>query len=206
MSTFTHRLRYTVHAAIAALAFAVVAACGPGLGHALAASPVVVEMRTSMGTIELELYPDKAPKTVANFVEYAKERFFDDTVFHRVIPGFMIQGGGFTASMEQKKTRDPIPNEANNGLKNTAGTIAMARTPNPHSATAQFFINVANNAFLDFKAPTAQGFGYCVFGRVTKGMDVVEKIVQVPRGNRGQHQDVPLKPVVIQSVRILSGA
>jgi len=153
----------------------------------------------------MELYADKAPKTVENFLQYAKERFYDGTIFHRVIPGFMVQGGGFTPAMEQKKTREPVANEAQNGLKNTAGTIAMARTPNPHSATAQFFINVADNEFLTFTGPTQQGFGYCVFGRVTQGMDVVSKIAAVPTGNRDGHQNVPLKPVVIQTVRILPG-
>jgi cyclophilin family peptidyl-prolyl cis-trans isomerase len=170
---------------------------------ALAANPVV-EVTTSMGVIKAELYADKAPKTVENFVQYVKDRFYDGTVFHRVIPGFMVQGGGFTPDLEQKKTRDPIANEAQNGLKNVTGTLAMARTPNPHSATAQFFINVADNEFLNFTGPTQQGFGYCVFGRVTQGMDIVNKIVAVPTGSRGPHQNVPLKPIVIKSVRIVS--
>lgn len=170
---------------------------------ARAANPVV-EVATSLGPIRIELYPEKAPKTVDNFLQYVKDGFYDGTIFHRVIPGFMVQGGGFTAEMAQKKTRDPIPNEAQNGLKNTTGTLAMARTPNPHSATAQFFINVADNAFLDFTGPTQQGFGYCVFGRVTEGMEVVNKIVAVPTGNRGGHQNVPLKPVSIKSVRVIS--
>ena len=169
---------------------------------ALAANPMI-EMTTSLGNVKVELYADKAPKTVENFLRYAKEGFYDGTVFHRVIPGFMVQGGGFTPDMEQKKTREPIANEAQNGLKNLTGTLAMARTPNPHSATAQFFVNVADNDFLNFTGPTQQGFGYCVFGRVTEGMDVVKKIVAVPTGNRGPHQNVPLKPVVIQSVRVL---
>jgi cyclophilin family peptidyl-prolyl cis-trans isomerase len=174
----------------------------------LAAVPVwaanpVIELSTSLGPIRIELYADKAPKTVANFLQYAKERFYDGTIFHRVIPGFMVQGGGFTSDMEQKKTREPIANEAQNGLKNTTGTIAMARTSNPHSATAQFFINVADNEFLNFTGPTQQGFGYCVFGRVTEGMDVVNQIVATPTGNRSGHQNVPLKPIVIKSVRVL---
>jgi len=174
----------------------------------LAAVPVwaanpVIELSTSLGPIHIELYADKAPKTVANFLQYAKERFYDGTIFHRVIPGFMVQGGGFTSDMEQKKTREPIANEAQNGLKNTTGTIAMARTSNPHSATAQFFINVADNEFLNFTGPTQQGFGYCVFGRVTEGMDVVNQIVATPTGNRSGHQNVPLKPIVIKSVRVL---
>ena len=173
------------------------------VGHAAAANPVV-EMVTSMGTVKIELYADKAPKTVENFLQYTKDRFYDGTVFHRVIPGFMVQGGGFSAEMEQKKTREPISNEAQNGLKNETGTLAMARTPNPHSATAQFFINVAHNEFLNFTGPTQQGYGYCVFGRVTEGMDVVNKIVATPTGNRSGHQNVPLKPIVIQSMRVLS--
>jgi cyclophilin family peptidyl-prolyl cis-trans isomerase len=181
-----------------------------GLGCLLlAAVPVwaanpVVELSTSLGPIRIELYADKAPKTVASFLEYAKERFYDSTIFHRVIPGFMVQGGGFTPDMEQKKTREPIANEAQNGLKNRTGTIAMARTSNPHSATAQFFINVADNEFLDFTGPTQQGFGYCVFGRVTQGMDVVNQMVAVPTGNRSGHQNVPLKPIVIKSVRVIT--
>jgi len=164
----------------------------------------VVEIVTNMGPIRAELYADKAPKSVENFLQYTKDRFFDGTIFHRVIPGFMVQGGGFTSDMEQKKTRDPINNEAQIGLKNTTGTLAMARTSNPHSATAQFFINVADNEFLNFTAPTQQGYGYAVFGKVTQGMDVVNKIVAVPTGNRGGHQNVPVKPVVIQSVRIVT--
>src|SRR5690606_26026311 len=141
---------------------------------AWAANPAV-EMSTSLGTIRIELYRDKAPKTVANFLQYVEDRFYDGTIFHRVIPGFMVQGGGFDVEMAQKKTREPIGNEAQNGLKNTVGTLAMARTSDPHSATAQFFINVADNAFLDFTSATRQGFGYAVFGRVTEGMDVVKR-------------------------------
>jgi cyclophilin family peptidyl-prolyl cis-trans isomerase len=170
---------------------------------ALAANPSV-DMLTNLGAIRIELYPDKAPKTVENFLQYARDGFYDGTVFHRVIPGFMVQGGGFTPDMAQKKTREPIVNEALNGLKNDVGTLAMARTPDPHSATAQFFINVADNNFLNFTAPTRQGFGYCVFGRVVQGMDIVNKIVAVPTGNRGGHQNVPLEPILIRSVRIVS--
>ena len=162
-----------------------------------------VRMETNKGTIVLELYNDKAPQTVENFVAYAQNGFFDGTIFHRVIPDFMIQGGGFTTDMSQKKTRQAIKNEANNGLKNEVGTIAMARTSNPHSATAQFFINVKDNHFLNFSAETQQGWGYAVFGKVTEGMDVVDSIEQVSTGNHGMHQNVPLEPVVIQKVTVI---
>jgi len=163
---------------------------------------VTVRMQTNMGTIVLELDGDKAPETVANFVEYAKSGFYDGTIFHRVIPGFMIQGGGFEPGMSQKATRAPVKNEADNGLKNELGTIAMARTPDPHSATAQFFINVKNNGFLNHTAPTAQGWGYCVFGKVTEGMDVVHSIEKVSTTFRSGHQDVPSEDVVIEKVTI----
>ncbi len=161
-----------------------------------------VEMQTSKGTIVVELYADKAPATVESFLSYAREGFFDGTVFHRVIPGFMIQGGGFTADMMQKPTKDPVKNEANNGLKNETGTLAMARTPDPHSATAQFFINVADNDFLNFKSETSQGWGYCVFGKVTEGMDTVTAITKVPTGNSGMHQDVPQETILIEKVSV----
>ncbi|ROV56197.1 peptidylprolyl isomerase [Neisseria chenwenguii] len=158
---------------------------------------------TNMGKIELALDEKSAPKTVANFVSYANKGFYDNTVFHRVIDKFMIQGGGFTADMAQKATGKPIANEAANGLKNTVGTIAMARTGNPHSATSQFFINTADNDFLNFKNETPQGYGYAVFGKVTSGMDVVNKISKVQTATRGFHQNVPVKPVVIRKVTIL---
>ncbi len=168
---------------------------------ALAANPAV-ELKTSMGTIVIELYPEKAPKTVANFLQYVKDGFYDGTIFHRVIDGFMIQGGGFDANMKEKDTRQPIQNEAKNGLKNGAGTIAMARTSNPHSATAQFFINLVDNAGLDYPRP--DGWGYAVFGKVTQGFDVVQKIGKVPTGNAGfMFQDVPKTPILIESVKLL---
>ena len=170
--------------------------------HAGATDPQV-EIKTNLGTITVELHLGRAPQTVANFLQYARDGLYDGTVFHRVIPGFMIQGGGFTPDLEQKKTRGPVRSEADNGLKNTVGTLAMARTPDPHSATAQFFINIADNGFLDFRAPTQQGYGYTVFGRVVNGMDVVNRIARVATGNRPPHQNVPLKPVVIERVRVV---
>ena len=176
------------------------------VGAADAADPQV-EFKTSAGTIVIELYPEKAPRTVENFVQYAREGFYDGTLFHRVIPGFMIQGGGFTADFKQKPTRAPIRNEAENGLNNTAGTLAMARTADPHSATAQFFISVADNRNLDFRFPTQEGYGYCVFGKVVKGMDVVERITKVATGpGPVPHRDVPLKPIVIEHARVLETA
>jgi len=172
---------------------------------AYAANPKV-ELKTSMGAVVLELYPDNAPKTVENFLQYVKDGHYDGTIFHRVIPGFMIQGGGFGASMQEKKTRPAIRNEAGNGLRNAVGTVAMARTADPHSATAQFFINVSENDFLDFKSPDDKGYGYTVFARVTAGMDVVAKIVQVPTATVGPHQNVPRQPVVIERARLLPEA
>ncbi len=162
----------------------------------------MVKLHTNHGTITLELDAEKAPKTVENFLQYVRDGFFDGTIFHRVIDGFMIQGGGFEPGMTQKPTREAIENEAANGLKNEAYTIAMARTQNPNSATAQFFINVANNSFLNFTAPTPQGYGYAVFGRVVEGMDVVDKIRKMKTGSRSGHQDVPLEDVVITQAEI----
>lgn len=169
---------------------------------AAAANPQV-ELKTNMGSITLELYADKAPQSVENFLQYVKDGHYNGTIFHRVISSFMIQGGGFTPDFNQKQTRGPIRNEAGNGLKNTLGTVAMARTPDPHSATAQFFINTADNAFLNFTAPTQQGFGYAVFGKVVKGMEVVDKIARVATGTRPPHGDVPLKPVIIERAVII---
>ncbi|MDE2128688.1 peptidyl-prolyl cis-trans isomerase cyp18 [mine drainage metagenome] len=157
----------------------------------------MVELHTSKGVIRIELDAEKAPKSAANFLAYVKSGHFDGTVFHRVIDGFMIQGGGFDAGMKQKPTLAPIQNEADNGLKNKRYTLAMARTSDPHSATAQFFINVADNAFLDHTAPTPQGWGYAVFGHVVEGQDVVDQIKSVKTGNKGFHQDVPVEDVVI---------
>ena len=162
-----------------------------------------VKLHTSQGVITLELDADKAPATVENFLAYANAGHYDNTVFHRVIDGFMIQGGGFEPGLKQKPTRDPIKNEADNGLKNTRGTIAMARTNDPHSASAQFFINVADNDSLDFRAPNPQGWGYCVFGRVSEGLDVVDKIRKTPTGRKGFYQDVPTVDVIIERAEVV---
>ena len=162
-----------------------------------------VKLHTNHGAITLELDADKAPETVANFVAYVEAGHYDGTIFHRVINNFMIQGGGFEPGMKQKPTRDPVKNEADNGLKNDFGTVAMARTQAPHSATAQFFINVADNAFLNHRSPDMQGWGYCVFGRVTDGIDVVDKIRAVPTGSRGFQQDVPKEDVLIERAEIV---
>jgi peptidyl-prolyl cis-trans isomerase B (cyclophilin B) len=179
-----------------------VVAMGAGGGGGSAPSPVV-KLTTTAGEIEIELYPDKAPKTVENFLSYVRDGFFDGTIFHRVIKGFMIQGGGFEPGMNQKPCRDPIENEAANGLKNKKYTLAMARTNDPHSATAQFFINVTDNDFLDFKSPMGNGWGYCVFGKVVDGTDVVDKIRAVKTGSSGFHQDVPKEDVIIEKAEIV---
>ena len=162
----------------------------------------MVTLKTNFGDITLELFEDKAPKTVANFISYVEDGFFDNTIFHRVINNFMIQGGGFTPDMDQKDTKDPIENEADNGVANEVGTITMARTQDPHSATAQFLINVNNNDFLNHSCKSVNGLGYCAFGKVTEGMDVVEKIKAVKTGNSGYHQDVPVEPVIIEKATI----
>ncbi len=176
------------------------AADGSGSAAAGAANPRVA-IQTSKGQIVVELFADKAPQTVANFLAYTDSGHFDGTIFHRVMPGFMIQGGGFTAAMSQKPTKDPIQNEAANGLKNTRGTLAMARTSDPHSASSQFFINLAGNGFLDHTGKTSQGWGYAVFGQVVEGMETVDAIAQVKTGRSGPHSDVPVEPVVIESVK-----
>ena len=163
----------------------------------------MVKFTTNLGTFTLTLNAEKAPKTVENFLAYVKAGHYDNTVFHRVIKNFMIQGGGFEPGMSQKPCNAPIENEAANGLKNKRGTVAMARTNDPHSATAQFFINVVDNDFLDFKAPSGQGWGYCVFGEVSDGIEVVEAIKAVRTGNKGFHQDVPVEDVVIQKAEIV---
>jgi peptidyl-prolyl cis-trans isomerase B (cyclophilin B) len=163
-----------------------------------------VMMTTTVGPITIELDADSAPKTVENFLSYVADGFYDGTIFHRVIDNFMIQGGGFTADMEQKSTQAPIENEANNGLKNQRGTIAMARTQDPHSATAQFFINVQDNDFLNHTGENMQGWGYAVFGKVTDGEDVLDKIRGVQTGSQAGHQDVPVEPIIIESAAIIN--
>jgi cyclophilin family peptidyl-prolyl cis-trans isomerase len=161
---------------------------------------VIIE--TTIGNVTVELYQDKAPKTVANFLEYVKAGYFNGTIFHRVIKGFMIQGGGLTADMKSKPARSPIENEAPNGLKNVRGTVAMARTGEIHSATSQFFINTVDNSFLDHRSKSPDKFGYCVFGKVTSGMDVVDKIESVQTETKGMYQNVPTKPILITDVRL----
>ena len=164
---------------------------------------MAVKLHTNHGVITLELDADKAPLTVANFLAYVESGHYNNTVFHRVIDGFMIQGGGFEPGMAQKPTREQIKNEADNGLKNERGTVAMARTQDPHSATAQFFINVANNDFLNYRSPHLQGWGYCVFGRVSEGEDVIEAIRKVKTGSSGFHQDVPKEDVIIERAEVV---
>lgn len=163
----------------------------------------MIKLTTNHGVIAIELDSEKAPKTAANFLAYVESGHYDGTIFHRVINGFMIQGGGMGVGMKEKSTLDPVENEAANGLKNDRGTIAMARTSDPHSATAQFFINVADNDFLNHKSPSGQGWGYCVFGKVVEGMEVVDKIKGVKTGNKGFHQDVPIEDVVIEKAEIV---
>jgi len=165
----------------------------------------MVELKTSLGDIILELFPEQAPATVANFEKYVKDGFYDGTIFHRVIDGFMIQGGGMDAQMAEKPTRPPVANEADNGLKNTSYTIAMARTQDPHSATAQFFINVADNQFLNHTGKNPRGWGYAVFGKVVKGTEVVDKIKKVATTTRQRHENVPVEPVTIISARLVEG-
>ena len=181
---------------------ALVALVTAGAGMAVAANPKV-EMETSKGKMVIELFPDKAPETVKNFLNYVETKYYDGTIFHRVIPKFMIQGGGFTADMKQKSAGAPIKNEADNGLKNDRGTIAMARTGDPHSATAQFFINSVNNDFLNHKSKTQQGWGYVVFGKVIAGVDVIDTISASKTVTRGRFRDVPTETIEIISARVL---
>ena len=195
MTTFSSRIR------LALAGVAVSAAFFPGF--AAAADDVNVEIETNLGTIALRLDAARAPVTVKNFTNYAKAGFYDGTIFHRVIDGFMIQGGGFTPDMKQKETHDPIENEAANGLKNDKYTIAMARTSYPHSATSQFFINTTDNDFLNYTMPSPQGWGYAVFGKVVKGTDVIDAIGKVRTSRRGMFSDVPVEDVVIEKVEMI---
>jgi peptidyl-prolyl cis-trans isomerase A (cyclophilin A) len=175
------------------------ALCAPWLGHTQEAAHKVL-FQTTAGSFTVEVYPDKAPKTVENFLQYVKDKHYNGTIFHRVIPNFMVQGGGFTSNMQQKPTRAPVPLEANNKLKNDRGTIAMARTSDPNSATAQFFINVVDNQNLN--APRPDGYGYTVFGKVLQGMDTIDKIRSMPTTSAGMYQDVPQTPIVINSATL----
>lgn len=209
MNVFSSRLFLPVAALLGFLAFNVAAAeapkaaAQPASTAAASAAPRVL-FETSMGNVVVELDPKAAPKTVDNFLQYVRDKHYDGTIFHRVIPNFMVQGGGFTSDYTQKTTRAPVENEAANGLKNTKGTLAMARTGAPHSATAQFFINTKDNDFLNYSAPTPQGYGYTVFGKVVEGMDVVEKIEKTPTGSGGPFRsDVPREVVLIKQARVL---
>lgn len=188
------------------LALGALHGCSPKVDKLIEPENPNVRMTTSLGVIELELDAKRAPRTVANFLGYVDSGFYNGTIFHRVIPGFMIQGGGMVPGMKEKRTEKRIANEADNGLKNLTGTIAMARTPDPHSASAQFFINTRDNASLDHRDKSMQGWGYAVFGKVTQGMDVVKKIEAVQTGNAGMHQNVPVKDVVILKVETLKEA
>lgn len=203
---FPARHAFLACAASLALATAGAAYAAPSTTHqgkpAMSTSPKV-KLHTNMGDIVIALDAEKAPKTVENFLSYVNEGFYDGTIFHRVINNFMIQGGGFEPGMKQKPTHAPIDNEANNGLKNDRYTVAMARTADPHSATAQFFINVADNDFLNFTAPTPNGWGYAVFGKVVEGTDVVDRVKAVKTGNKGFHQDVPVEDVVIEKASVV---
>jgi len=202
----THTVMLTVVSLLLVSVVATARAADPGKSPAAEKSPASgkapqVVMKTSLGDVTIELYPDKAPISVKNFLEYVDAKFYDGTIFHRVIPTFMIQGGGFTPEMQQKATRPPIKNEAGNGLKNTAYTLAMARTGVVDSATAQFFINTVDNGFLDHRDESMQGFGYAVFGKVVSGQDVVKKIAAVPTTTKPPYENVPSTPVVIESIR-----
>lgn len=193
-------MRYFRFAAAAAAAMVLLGASPAARGQA---KKPVVALDTNLGAIHIEMEPEKAPATVKNFLDYVKAKHYDGLVFHRVIPEFMIQGGGMDPKLQERKTKDPIKNEADNGLKNKRGSIAMARTPNPDSATSQFFINVKDNEFLDHRDATSQGFGYAVFGQVIKGMDVVDKIVEVKTKDQGPYEHVPVEPVIIKTAKVL---
>lgn len=178
--------------------------CGLLLSASISFAAPSVEFQTSQGNFTVELYPEKAPKTVANFLQYVNDSFYENTIFHRVISRFMIQGGGFERDLTEKNTRAPIVNESNNGLLNESGTIAMARTADPDSATAQFFVNLSDNQFLNYSSPDPEQIGYCVFGKVTSGFEVVQKIGLSPTTSMGRNADVPIKPITIKSVKLLA--
>lgn len=194
-----HRIKTSIRSVILILA---ALSLLPGTIFANQTNPMI-KLTTSKGEITIEMYPDEAPATVQNFLSYVESGFFDGLIFHRVIEGFMIQGGGFTPDMQQKQSGDPIQNEADNGLKNETGTLAMARTGDPHSATAQFFINLENNDFLNHTGKNPQGWGYTVFGKVTEGLDVVKQIGSVSTGRSGPYSDVPVEPVIIENVQVI---
>lgn len=196
---FLHRIKTSIRSVILILA---ALSLLPGTTTANQTNPMI-KLTTSKGEITIEMYPDEAPATVQNFLSYVESGFFEGLIFHRVIEGFMIQGGGFTPDMQQKKSGDPIQNEADNGLKNETGTLAMARTGDPHSATAQFFINLENNDFLNHTGKNPQGWGYAVFGKVTEGLDVVNQIGSVATGRAGPYSDVPVEPVIIENVQVI---
>jgi len=193
--------RQTVHILFVGLLVMVAVMVASGFSEKASGNPVVV-IKTSMGDITVELFKNKAPKSVENFLAYAESGYYNGTIFHRVIKGFMIQGGGFTPDMNRKPTKPPIQNEANNGLRNTRGALAMARTSDINSATSQFFINTVDNTGLDFKGTTPDAYGYAVLGKVIAGMDVVDKIEKTPTGTKGSMRDVPVQPVVIESVKL----
>lgn len=196
---FLHRIKTSIRSVILILA---ALSLLPGTTTANQTNPMI-KLTTSKGEITIEMYPDEAPATVQNFLSYVESGFFEGLIFHRVIEGFMIQGGGFTPDMQQKESGDPIQNEADNGLKNETGTLAMARTGDPHSATAQFFINLENNDFLNHTGKNPQGWGYAVFGKVTEGLDVVNQIGSVTTDRAGSYSDVPVEPVIIENVQVI---
>ena len=201
-SSLWRRVRQHIVPVIAALSLVSAATLPAAQAADAAAAQPKVEFTTTLGKFVVQLDPARAPKTVANFLDYVKSGFYKGTIFHRVIPGFMVQGGGFTPDMKQKPTRAPIALESQNGLRNLRGTIAMARTSDPNSATSQFFVNVVDNASLDYPKP--DGYGYAVFGKVISGMDVIDKIVAVPTKSEGPFQNVPIKPVVIENAKLLN--